>query len=69
MKQLEKIKTDKNNEEAVLALSDGLSEPYSALFRHEVAFILGQLQHPASIPALSKVEKERKRKRRERIML
>ncbi|XP_032821900.2 deoxyhypusine hydroxylase [Petromyzon marinus] len=38
--------------EAVLALSDGLSCG-SALFRHEVAFVLGQMQHPASVPALA----------------
>ena len=36
---------------AVLALADGL-EDGSALFRHEVAFVFGQLSHPASIPAL-----------------
>lgn len=39
------------SEAAVLALCKGL-EASSALFRHEVAFVLGQLQHPASIPAL-----------------
>jgi deoxyhypusine monooxygenase len=37
---------------AVLALAKGLNDP-SALFRHEVAFVFGQLSHPASIPALS----------------
>jgi deoxyhypusine monooxygenase len=26
----------------------------SALFRHEIAFVFGQLSHPASIPALTK---------------
>ncbi|KAI9799824.1 MAG: hypothetical protein M1825_004384 [Sarcosagium campestre] len=36
---------------AVLALAKGLKDP-SALFRHEVAFVFGQLSHPASIPAL-----------------
>jgi deoxyhypusine monooxygenase len=36
---------------AVLALAKGLSDP-SALFRHEIAFVFGQLSHPASIPAL-----------------
>lgn len=39
------------SEEAVLALCKGL-EASSALFRHEVAFVLGQLQHPAAISAL-----------------
>ena len=36
---------------AVQALAAGLSDP-SALFRHEVAFVFGQLSHPASIPSL-----------------
>ncbi|KAM3507566.1 hypothetical protein MY10362_001708 [Beauveria mimosiformis] len=38
---------------AVLALAKGLDDP-SALFRHEIAFVFGQLSHPASIPALTK---------------
>lgn len=37
---------------AVLALAKGLSDP-SSLFRHEIAFVFGQLSHPASIPALT----------------
>ncbi|KAK4938825.1 deoxyhypusine hydroxylase [Elasticomyces elasticus] len=41
-------------EEAVQALASGFSDP-SALFRHEVAFVFGQLSHPASIPALVSV--------------
>lgn len=36
---------------AVHALAAGFQDP-SALFRHEVAFVFGQLSHPASIPAL-----------------
>ncbi|KAI9848106.1 MAG: deoxyhypusine hydroxylase [Sclerophora amabilis] len=36
---------------AVLALAKGLRDP-SALFRHEIAFVFGQLSHPASIPSL-----------------
>ena len=36
---------------AVHALAKGLHDP-SALFRHEVAFVFGQLSHPASIPSL-----------------
>jgi len=36
---------------AVHALASGFSDP-SALFRHEIAFVFGQLSHPASIPAL-----------------
>ncbi|KAM7363060.1 deoxyhypusine hydroxylase nero [Cochliomyia hominivorax] len=38
-------------EEAVLAITAGLKDK-SALFRHEVAFVLGQLQEPCSIPYL-----------------
>lgn len=37
---------------AVLALAKGLHDK-SALFRHEIAFVFGQLSHPASIPALT----------------
>jgi len=36
---------------AVHALAKGLADP-SALFRHEIAFVFGQLSHPASIPSL-----------------
>uniref|UniRef100_A0A1L8DAU8 Deoxyhypusine hydroxylase n=1 Tax=Nyssomyia neivai TaxID=330878 RepID=A0A1L8DAU8_9DIPT len=38
-------------EESILALGAGLKGK-SALFRHEVAFVLGQLQEPCSIPFL-----------------
>lgn len=37
---------------AVHALAKGFTDP-SALFRHEIAFVFGQLSHPASIPALA----------------
>ena len=37
---------------AVHALAKGLQDE-SALFRHEIAFVFGQLSHPASIPALT----------------
>ena len=36
---------------AVKALASGFVDP-SALFRHEIAFVFGQLSHPASIPSL-----------------
>ena len=36
---------------AILALAQGFTDP-SALFRHEIAFVFGQLSHPASIPSL-----------------
>uniref|UniRef100_A0A3P8WZB2 Deoxyhypusine hydroxylase n=1 Tax=Cynoglossus semilaevis TaxID=244447 RepID=A0A3P8WZB2_CYNSE len=43
---------NQGSEEAVLALGDGL-QCSSALFRHEIGYVLGQMQHPAAIPALS----------------
>lgn len=39
---------------AVQALASGFSDK-SALFRHEIAFVFGQLSHPASIPSLVEV--------------
>ncbi|KAL7751609.1 deoxyhypusine hydroxylase [Sorochytrium milnesiophthora] len=39
------------SEEAVLALAEGFKDS-SALFRHEIAYVFGQLQHPASVPSL-----------------
>ncbi|KAI9299620.1 armadillo-type protein [Cunninghamella echinulata] len=43
---------DIGNTEAVETLAKGLKAS-SALFRHEVAYVFGQLQHPASVPALT----------------
>ncbi|BCR92434.1 deoxyhypusine monooxygenase [Aspergillus chevalieri] len=37
---------------AVDGLAKGLKDP-SALFRHEIAFVFGQLCHPASVPSLT----------------
>ena len=37
---------------AVLELAKGFADT-SALFRHEIAFVFGQLSHPASIPSLT----------------
>ncbi|KKZ62035.1 deoxyhypusine hydroxylase [[Emmonsia] crescens] len=37
---------------AVHALAEGFKDS-SALFRHEIAFVFGQLSHPASIPSLT----------------
>ncbi|KAJ9148891.1 Deoxyhypusine hydroxylase [Pleurostoma richardsiae] len=37
---------------AIHALAKGFADG-SALFRHEIAFVFGQLSHPASIPALT----------------
>lgn len=39
---------------AINALAAGFKDP-SALFRHEIAFVFGQLTHPASIPSLTQV--------------
>ena len=39
---------------AVLALASGFADR-SALFRHEIAFVFGQLSHPASIPSLVEI--------------
>lgn len=36
---------------AIQSLARGFSDG-SALFRHEIAFVFGQLSHPASIPSL-----------------
>uniref|UniRef100_A0A8C4N278 Deoxyhypusine hydroxylase n=1 Tax=Equus asinus TaxID=9793 RepID=A0A8C4N278_EQUAS len=43
---------DTGGEEAALALAEGL-RCGSALFRHEVGYVLGQLQHEAAVPALA----------------
>ncbi|EEP75882.1 conserved hypothetical protein [Uncinocarpus reesii 1704] len=37
---------------AIQALAEGFQDR-SALFRHEIAFVFGQLSHPASIPSLT----------------
>jgi len=39
---------------AVLAICDAFGEQESALLKHELAFVLGQLEHLASVPALSR---------------
>lgn len=44
---------------AVEALAAGFSDK-SALFRHEIAFVFGQLSHPASIPSLHQVLSDQK---------
>ena len=43
---------DLGTEEAVLALAKGLNDS-SALFRHEIGYVFGQLQHPAAVAALT----------------
>ncbi|KAJ3317030.1 hypothetical protein HDU76_001408 [Blyttiomyces sp. JEL0837] len=44
---------NRGDEESVLALAKGL-EDESALFRHEIAYVFGQMQHPSSVPSLIK---------------
>jgi len=46
-----------NNEKAVLALSEGFKAS-SALFRHEIAYVFGQIAHQASEPALTATLKD-----------
>ena len=45
---------NRGNEEAVLALAQGFQDD-SALFRHEIAYVFGQMQHQASVPSLIQV--------------
>lgn len=44
-----------NTDQSALALADGLDCPDSALFRHEIAFVLGQMQRPVTTEKLAKV--------------
>lgn len=44
-----------NTDESALALSCGLNCPDSALFRHEIAFVLGQMQKPVTTDKLAEV--------------
>lgn len=41
-------------EDAILALAEGLERAGSALFRHEVAYILGQTQHTSAVCQLDR---------------
>lgn len=43
---------NRGGSEAVAALCAGLECKKSALFRHEIAYVLGQMQHPESLEAL-----------------
>lgn len=45
---------NRGDEESVLALAAGFQDD-SALFRHEIAYVFGQMQHEASVPSLIKV--------------
>lgn len=48
---------DLSTEEACLALATGLDDP-SALFKHEIAYVFGQLSNPVTVPVLVKVLKD-----------
>lgn len=50
---------DLGTTEAVLGLATGFKDP-SALFRHEIAYVFGQLCDPVSVPALIEVLKNPK---------
>ncbi|GLE10560.1 hypothetical protein PINS_up022706 [Pythium insidiosum] len=45
---------NRNTEDAALALAEGFNDK-SALFRHEVAYVMGQMENPVTVPALKKV--------------
>jgi deoxyhypusine monooxygenase len=45
---------DRDSESAVVALTSGFSDP-SAVFRHEVAYVMGQMAHPAAIISLKQM--------------
>ena len=45
---------NRNTPEAVHALAEGFKDR-SPLFRHEVAYVFGQMQNPVSVPALTAV--------------
>ncbi|KAJ1909670.1 deoxyhypusine hydroxylase [Tieghemiomyces parasiticus] len=44
---------NRGDDASVLALAQGLTDS-SCLFRHEIGFVFGQMQHPASVPALTR---------------
>ncbi|KAI5965215.1 LIA1 [Candida pseudojiufengensis] len=48
---------DIGTDEACLALASGFDDP-SALFKHEVAYVFGQLCNPVTVPSLIKVLKD-----------
>lgn len=48
---------DLATDEACLALASGFADP-SALFKHEIAYVFGQLCNPVTVPSLVKVLKD-----------
>lgn len=53
---------NRNTEDAALALAEGYNDT-SALFRHEVAYVMGQMENPVTVPALKKVLMDHKEHR------
>lgn len=49
---------DLGTDEACLALASGLEDDPSALFKHEIAYVFGQLCNPVTVPALIKILKD-----------
>lgn len=49
---------DLGTDEACLALASGLVDDPSALFKHEIAYVFGQLCNPVTVPALIKILKD-----------
>ncbi|EQC32136.1 deoxyhypusine monooxygenase [Saprolegnia diclina VS20] len=45
---------NRNSEDAALALGEAFDDK-SALFRHEIAYVMGQMVNPVTVPALKKV--------------
>lgn len=48
---------DLGTDEACLALASGFNDP-SALFKHEIAYVFGQMCNPVTVPSLIKVLKD-----------
>ncbi|TMW69298.1 hypothetical protein Poli38472_001454 [Pythium oligandrum] len=45
---------NRNTEDAALALASAFDDS-SALFRHEIAYVMGQMENPVTVPSLKKV--------------
>jgi deoxyhypusine monooxygenase len=48
-----------DSEEAVAALTAALPSSSSPVFRHELCYVLGQMQHPAALPCLQRLLADR----------
>jgi len=45
---------NRGDDESVQALADGFDDP-SAVFRHEIAYVMGQIQNPFAVASLKKI--------------